>query len=321
MGRSVDERIFIEVLRRYQLKRSSVSLISSSESWVFQIASNPSSYILRLTPSSHRPYEMIRAEIDWINYLYSHGLRVARAIRFRGRELVEMVVADDTYVSAVVFEKAKGYTPGYTDLDSDLIREWGNVVGRMHALARNYRPKDPIYSRAHWDQDDKFDIRRYIPRSQTTVFERFDALVTRLRKLPRDSMSYGLIHADLNPDNFFVNEQGQITVFDFDDCLYSWFLYDITAIVFAMVENSRRVKCREQFVYDFLSAFCDGYSKANSVEDLTWNAWFDLLKLQEFERYITIHRLPELRRCDPSEYERLRYNIENDIPYLDVRFM
>jgi Ser/Thr protein kinase RdoA (MazF antagonist) len=37
---------------------------------------------------------------------------------------------------------------------------------------------------------------------------------------------YGLVHGDLNPTNFHVNDN-QITLFDFDDCAYKWFINDI----------------------------------------------------------------------------------------------
>lgn len=312
----VSEHTLTEVLCRYGLKRSSILPISGCENWVFQIAHNPSPYILRLTPSSHRTYTMVRAEIDWINCLHEQGLRVARAIPFGDREIVERVKVDDAYVSAVVFEKAQGSSPGYDNLEPSLIREWGEVVGKMHRLARVYHPRDDSCFRMHWDQDEKFNIEQYVPRSQSIVFEKFHSLVVRLRELPVDSASYGLIHADLNPDNFFVDEQG-ITVFDFDDCLYSWFLYDIAAIVFAVIENCPLVEDRRLFTHEFLSVFYRGYSTVNSVESRMWDAWPDLLKLQEFERYITLHRIPSLLQVHVYECERLRHNIENEIPYLD----
>jgi hypothetical protein len=35
-----------------------------------------------------------------------------------------------------------------------------------------------------------------------------------------------LVHSDLNPTNFHVND-GQLTLFDFDDCTYNWLINEI----------------------------------------------------------------------------------------------
>ena len=45
---------------------------------------------------------------------------------------------------------------------------------------------------------------------------------------PKIADSYGLIHNDFNDGNFTVDyDNGDITVFDFDDCCYFWFMYDL----------------------------------------------------------------------------------------------
>lgn len=320
MNSCFDDLLMTDVLRKYDLQLNSITPIGGCENHVFQVTHTPVPYILRLTPSIHRSYSMVKAEIDWICYLYNSVLHVARPISFRGCELVEMVKTNDAYISAVIFEKARGHSLGYRRLEPDLIRQWGEIVGRMHRLTRDYHPSDRLCTRAHWDQDPKFDIERYIPKSQSKVFEKYYSLIASLHKLPKDITSYGLIHADLNPDNFFVDERGVITVFDFDDCLYSWYLYDIAAIVFAVIENTPDLMNKKRFAYDFLRLFCDGYHSENSIESLLRDSWGDLLKLQEFERYITLHRVPGELDLNKSEYQKLRYNIENDIPFLDVDF-
>lgn len=49
-----------------------------------------------------------------------------------------------------------------------------------------------------------------------------------LHALPKDADSYGLIHNDFNDGNFTVDyDNDNITAFDFDDCCYFWFMYDI----------------------------------------------------------------------------------------------
>jgi len=44
----------------------------------------------------------------------------------------------------------------------------------------------------------------------------------------RTPQSWGLIHADLRPSNLMIDAD-QLTVIDFDDCGFSWFLYDFAS--------------------------------------------------------------------------------------------
>ena len=45
---------------------------------------------------------------------------------------------------------------------------------------------------------------------------------------PRTPTDWGLIHADLRPSNLMIDD-GVLTVIDFDDCGYSWYLYDFAS--------------------------------------------------------------------------------------------
>ena len=45
-------------------------------------------------------------------------------------------------------------------------------------------------------------------------------------KTPRTQQTWGLIHADLRPSNIIRDADGKLTIIDFDDAGYSWYLYD-----------------------------------------------------------------------------------------------
>ena len=36
----------------------------------------------------------------------------------------------------------------------------------------------------------------------------------------------------IRDSNFFVDEAGQITLFDFDDCAHNWFINDVAIVLF-----------------------------------------------------------------------------------------
>ena len=74
----------------------------------------------------------------------------------------------------------------------------------------------------------------------------------------RASDSYGLIHADLVPENFLV-EDDDVRVIDFDDAGYGWHLFDVaTSLYFLKPQPYFEVAKR---------ALVEGYRRRRSLSD------------------------------------------------------
>jgi len=83
-----------------------------------------------------------------------------------------------------------------------------------------------------------------------------DAIGERLRHYGKNHQNFGLIHADLRLANLLVHE-GRIQVIDFDDCGYSWFIYDLASAL-SFIEDQPQIP-------DLIAAWVRGY---RSVRDL-----------------------------------------------------
>ena len=79
-----------------------------------------------------------------------------------------------------------------------------------------------------------------------------------------------MIHADIHSGNFFVDENDQLTLFDFDDCHYNWFAYDIAIPLFGL-SMSMREDCSQVEIEEAHQYLIDGYLKTGvlSSEDLS----------------------------------------------------
>lgn len=70
----------------------------------------------------------------------------------------------------------------------------------------------------------------------------------------------GLIHADLRPSNVIRGNDGRLTVIDFDDAGYSWYLYDYASSL-SFIEH-------EPYAPDLAKAWVKGYQRvAGSFTD------------------------------------------------------
>jgi len=249
------------------------------------------------------------------------GVSVAKAIRSDNGQLVETV--DDRqggHFLVTAFEKAHGRPP----LDAwspSLYQAYGPMLGAMHALAEHYQPADVAWKRPEWN-DNLFElVEHFLPASETVVRAKYHQVCDHLQALPKDKTTYGLIHQDAHGSNFFVDDAGRITLFDFDDCAYSWFSNDIAIVLFYIVQEADDPPA---FTREFMTHFLHGYRQAHPLDSqwLKEIPWF--LKLREIELYAVIHRDFDVRAIDHWWCARFmqgrKYKIEHDVPYIDIDF-
>ena len=77
-----------------------------------------------------------------------------------------------------------------SDWNGTLFYELGKYTGNMHRLTKSYCLSDPAYKRQEWDEEEQLKLRKYVPADQHLVFERADALMEKLRRLPKNPENY-----------------------------------------------------------------------------------------------------------------------------------
>ena len=114
--------------------------------------------------------------------------------------------------------------------------------------------------------------------------DRLYAVVERLQKLPHDA-TYHMIHQDAHGGNFFVDDNYTITLFDFDDCVYGHFIYDIAMVMFYAITNHPEP---EKELAALWTPFMQGYAQENEL-DSVWLAQIPhFMKLREIDLYAVI---------------------------------
>ncbi len=327
MEQAIRERynkdILAETAGRYGVKPDQIQLLDSFESFIFEFEKNGKPLILRLSHSIRRSKNMILGEVDWINYLAGNGLGVAQALPSPGDELVELI--EDGHGGqflATTFEKAPGGSAWQMgQWNERLFENYGRFIGRMHILSTRYKCPNAAWKRPEWDDPDMFEISDWLPEDEPLVCQRAEEILRYLRSLPKDAGSYGLVHQDAHGGNFFVDETGRITLFDFDDCVYSWFVYDIAMVLFYAITNQEDP---EGFGKQFWSQFWSGYRAEFDLDPL-WLAQIRFfMKLREVDLYAVIHRSYDVDNMADSWARRFmagrREKIENELRYVNIDF-
>ena len=277
-GHLYSDDIRSEAERRFGLARAGSIPLSGSHSYVFDYPGEDCSVILKITHSSHRRIQQILGEIDFTDYLATNGLNVSRAIPSPDGKLVEMLEADTGYFVATAYEKAPGALVDWREWTPELFEQWGALIGRMHALSKDYQPSDESIRRRHWHENRDWNLETSVPESRMEIRRKGQCIKDWLLSLPTDRDSYGLIHSDLHQWNMLYDGR-ELWPIDFDNLHYDWFLSDFTTVIINAVVCQER--CFQEGDYDswtsgrgmdsakfldyFMAPFISGYKSENTL--------------------------------------------------------
>ncbi|MFG1181504.1 phosphotransferase enzyme family protein [Xanthobacter versatilis] len=251
---------------------AALNLMSISENATFRATAGAGDLVLRVyRPGYHTPAE-IRSELAWIEALRAEDVVPTPRIipTLDGRRLVEI---DDGGTPRRM--AAFAFVPGAEPQEGAGLPGWfghlGAIHARLHAHARRWtRPQG--FTRKVWDFESMLGQRPLWGdfRAALGLDAPGRALLERTAGVLKDRLgplsqpgSFGLIHADLRLANLLV-EGEKLTLIDFDDCGFSWFLYDFAAAV-SFIEHS-------PVVPELKAAWLEGYRTRAPLPDAAEDA-------------------------------------------------
>ena len=190
-------------------------------------------YILRISALGDRSGNDYLAETEFVRYLAENGAPVADVIPSVQGRLAERMAVDGKEVYVSLFACAKGMLiadNGYRYREGAPLSEYffntGKTLGAIHRLSKVYAP---VHSRP--DYFEKYNM-TYLDRLIPDEYEELKAAIARrldaFRALPKDNGCYGLVHFDFSDGNYHIDMgTGEITVFDLDNCMYCWYMFDL----------------------------------------------------------------------------------------------
>ncbi len=296
---------------------------------VYQFSKAGRDYVLRITPpNADIDLQAMPAILEWVRYLREHGAPVAGPVASNRGKLIESCEEAGRTFIFTAFEKApgvRGETLPFEQGSPALFRELGRVVGKLHAVAKTYVPATAVLTRPQWTETTNcFHCDQPLDPAQDQVQARTLRLHAHIAALPKDHDGFGLIHADIHFANIFiVPDTAQMTVFDFDDCVYGWYAMDVAMGLFdilVLYPGEDKVA----FAGKFLKAYLEGYRSETPFSDFWVQRIPYFLKLLETEIYVMLHRNYTPEDDDPWASTFMpgrRARLEAGLPYVDLDFM
>ncbi|MFF2089404.1 phosphotransferase [Paenibacillus sp. NPDC058174] len=152
--------------------------------------------------------------------------------------------------------------------------------------------------------------------------EKLVELIDALAGLERDRESFGLLHFDLNDGNYSIDfDNGDITVYDFENSCYGWYMYELADIWIngtGWVQFEPDAGKRKQFMDDYYAAVLEGYRSETSIDNSMLEKFPLFLKATLMEGIVdsfeVMRNNGEGLECDEELSFRIKC-LEDDIPY------
>ncbi|GAA1581022.1 MULTISPECIES: phosphotransferase enzyme family protein [Kribbella] len=242
---------------------------------VFEVTANSKRYALRVHRPGYRTSDQIRSELQFVRAVAEHWndqalLFAPWPMTNRKGDLVTEVTAGESVLSCDVTTWVDGavLVPGQ-GLTEATVRRLGHALASLHNLSAQFSPPGG-FSLPRWDADGMFvpsaspyqpqlGIEDLLDRPDLDLYaEIADRTRAVFTSLDSAGDSFGIIHADYILGNCFLQRAGsewRTSVFDFDDCGWGYFLYDLCPLLGnlagypgAIVDNPEYPRLRDAFL-------------------------------------------------------------------------
>ena len=287
-------------------------------------------FVLRISTTGDRTEKDYLAETEFVHYLAANGAPVADVSPSVNGKLVEVFDGGDTGSGAApvfvsLFEYAKGMLlcdNGYRYREGAPLEDYflttGKTIGKIHELSKRFKPVSNCRRPDYFDKYNMEYINRLIPDASEKYVDLKKAIAARLekfRQLPMDAENYGLVHFDFSDGNYHIDmSNGDITVFDFDNCMYCWYMFDLANLYlhsegwFRGESDPAKRDAGMRYYFDILIA---GYKSETEISSEL------LIRLPLFVSMVLIENIVDEFECAAREGEEVDFeDIEEAANYL-----
>ncbi|WCK52596.1 phosphotransferase [Aneurinibacillus sp. Ricciae_BoGa-3] len=272
---SLMNRLAEQALKLYDLSPASYCrLLNYSENATYLVEDPVTNVcmVLRLNRPGYHTKKNLESELVWMQDIAEQSsLIVPKPIKGKNYEFVQTLKSqtDSETQHCVMFNFLSGKAPDEEGKDNLIIQfeQLGEVTALLHEHVQQW--EDSIHlSRFTWDFETmlgknprwgRWQDGPEVSIAREELFQEVaDIINLRLQRFGKTRDRFGLIHADLRLANLLI-EDNLIKVIDFDDCGYSWFLYDLASGL-SFIEH-------EEFVPELVKSWLIGYRKVRNLSE------------------------------------------------------
>ncbi len=267
--KSLTERDLKEVMALYDIPLETNRLVMISQNATYNINE---SYALKMMDGSDRDLDQIEAQLDYEAFLIKHGIRIPCVYQTKDRQriVVRDIGHDRVFFILMAWIEGKPLSRQAAESNAALIVQWGDLMGRMHALANSFPWTD---KRFHYQDDPTLShAESILSTHHPEMLKDYQMTLRTIQTCPKNANTYGMMHADMHQGNLLLCGK-DLVVLDFDDCCYGYFMMDLAAAFDGYMAD---IPMGDEWIKDamfFLKTIGEGYGR--HIDDVIFfKVWF-----------------------------------------------
>ncbi|WP_419710081.1 phosphotransferase enzyme family protein [Pseudomonas sp. NFX224] len=263
-------------LQQWDGEFADIQLVKFRENAVFSARRHDGQRVaLRIHRNGYHCEAALRSELQWMEALAGAGITVPQIIRAQNQshliEVTHQDIGEPRHIDMLAW--LPGATAGTSeagvqaDTEIDfLFNEAGAIAARIHLHSADWQQPDEFVRHA-WDEEGLIGANPFWGRfwelaqlsdEQRDLLQQARRTARKdLRQYGRHLGNFGMIHADLVPENLLI-EGPQLRLIDFDDAGFGWHMFELATALYFCLDDPRYEQIK--------AALLDGY---NAVKPLT----------------------------------------------------
>ncbi len=226
-----------------QLIQERYGLTENTECRIFRLAMNhlyivhdgENKYVFRVYTHDWRTELEIQEELRLLNHLKEADRQVAFPIADQSNNFIQKIEASEGTRFGVLFSYAKGIkTAKFSPETSFLI---GQALAKVHQSTEHVELMRMSYNAQNLLKNPVVRTKKFYNKNTTEIqfLESLSGFLTlKMENTDLQKMRYGAVHLDVWFDNLHIDNEKEITFFDFDFCGNGYLCFDISYFLFQL---------------------------------------------------------------------------------------
>ncbi|MCT3699384.1 aminoglycoside phosphotransferase [Elizabethkingia anophelis] len=247
-----------------KLIQQKYGLSNKTECSIFRIAMNhlyivydgENKYVFRVYTHNWRTKLEIEEELKLLLHLKETDGQVAFPLADQSNQYIQEIEAPEGKRFGVLFSYAKGTkTARFSPQTSFLI---GQALAKVHQSTDNFELARISYNTQNLLDNPILRIKKFFNKNNSEVIflEKLSAFLTlKIQNIDAPKMRYGSVHLDVWFDNLHIDNEKEITFFDFDFCGNGYLCFDISYFLFQLLATNLNEAEYQEKAESFLKGY------------------------------------------------------------------
>ncbi|CEJ70667.1 Homoserine kinase [Chryseobacterium oranimense G311] len=245
------------IQQKYGLSgKTECSIFRLAMNHLYIVSDGKNKYVFRVYTNNWRTKSEIQEELRLLLHLKDTDRQVAFPIADQSNQYIQEIEASEGTRFGVLFSYAKGTkTAKFSSQTSFLI---GQALAKVHQSTENFELKRMSYNTQNLLDNSVFRIKKFFNKniSEIEFLEKLSAFLTlKIQNIDKPEMRYGSVHLDVWFDNLHIDDEKEITFFDFDFCGNGYLCFDISYFLFQLLATNLNEAEYQEKAESFLKGY------------------------------------------------------------------